>query len=477
MAEGNRPIARRIFAEANCLAIQKRHGEKNNSNTATKTCSKPPALIGCDEYSGVERSSAEKAEGCPPVFSKYTSPPGVGRKKIAGEDLARITKMPKRTQTSKRTTEALPNESNEPETIIAFCKLAANIGKNTINTTGWLTKSNDNSRAHVKEEDNLQISTVRWCAEPTEPTNSVMLHCKAKSNLPHFSTWANNRDKSIKATDTQAKKALRDWCIQHAITSENEYKHFADSNSVVLMEHPNFNDFLSIAVRVSHQHFFLLQANRWKWICDLGAGLVPDYLPAFEFSKAARRCVNRAGIWKRILQTHAIDEGKFCSAVKEWLQMRHAKKNAFILHGPVSTGKTMFANALRGLLLYKTLSNSASSSSFAFGNCLHTRLLVYEEPFLHPTLLEDMKNIFGGATLTVDAKYQQQQPLFRTPILITSNTLSLSHGHASPSAEAALCARSYIFEFSNDISSVLGEEYFLPIDLATYLYQFEEHAN
>lgn len=256
--------------------------------------------------------------------------------------------------------------------------------------------------------------------------------------------------------DDKLSRLLFDWCKQNGVTNETDYFNTAGQSACALILEPNFQECLKRAVKASYHFFYVQQTNTWEWL----------------LSQANKELAEQPLKWEYLLQIQSICSQRFVHTVREWLCKKHCKKNCLLLWGAVSTGKTLFANAIRGLFLHRQMSNSTGTSNFSFGNCLNTHVIIYEEPFLHPTLLEDMKSLLGGAEMTVDAKYSTQQPLRRTPVLITSNTLALSRGHASSLCEEALQERSFIFRFDNCIATLVANTVFQPVDFALLVRKF-----
>lgn len=243
----------------------------------------------------------------------------------------------------------------------------------------------------------------------------------------------------------------------------------------------NFSQTLARACAQNYQRLYHMQFKRWDWLMELAEEkhvYVPacyshrvrdvDIFPGNEsWKKAGLSSTERANKWKDLLLDNEIDPLEFAQAVYDWLEEVDYKRNSILIWGAISTGKTLFANSIRGCFLHRQLSNTTTTGNFAFGNCCHTHVIIYEEPFLHPTLADDIKNIAGGAELTCDSKYQVQQPLSRTPVLFTSNPLLLGRGHLPTQTEQALQARMHIFNFEKPKSN--DKFKFYPIDIAFFL--------
>lgn len=144
-----------------------------------------------------------------------------------------------------------------------------------------------------------------------------------------------------------------------------------------------------------------------------------------------------------------IDCSGFAKSVILWLSKKHPKRNTLKLIGIPNSCKTLIANIFREIFLCANWLNSSTGSAFNFGNLIYSSIIIIEEPFIPPTLLEDIKSVCGGAPLSVDVKYSAFEVLQRTPVLITSNFSALSRGHSPPVSETAIDVRSYVYSFNH----------------------------
>lgn len=167
--------------------------------------------------------------------------------------------------------------------------------------------------------------------------------------------------------------------------------------------------------------------------------------------------------YERLLAKNNIEIKDFIRDIKDWLNCVHPKKNVFTLIGPPNTGKTIIVGALQHLFVSKRLNNIDVTSDFVFGNLINCNLIVIEEPFFPPILLEDFKNLAGGQTMTVNSKYLPAQQLNRTPIIVSSNFPTYCRGHAARVSEEAIQARSYIYHINKpvDIDDYMIPEHFV----------------
>lgn len=153
-----------------------------------------------------------------------------------------------------------------------------------------------------------------------------------------------------------------------------------------------------------------------------------------------------------LFKNNGIDPQEFADAFIKWVTKNDKRKNTLFLYGDLKTGKTLLASMIKDLYLYKTWINS-TVSTFSLGTLAYTNIIIAEEPFFTPLVLEDFKSICCGATLTPDVKFEAPTPIERTPVLITTNFLNLARGHAPPLSEEAIKDRSWIFKLNSKLST------------------------
>lgn len=156
--------------------------------------------------------------------------------------------------------------------------------------------------------------------------------------------------------------------------------------------------------------------------------------------------------FENLLNNNNININQFVEDFYNWINCIHPKKNVFMLTGPPNTGKTLFISLLSELFVTKRLNSMDMASDFIFGNLINCNLIVIEEPFFPPIMLEDFKNLAGGQTMTVNTKYLPPQQLNRTPVIVSSNFTTYCRGHAAKVSEDAVKARSYIYTFRTPVT-------------------------
>lgn len=251
-----------------------------------------------------------------------------------------------------------------------------------------------------------------------------------KDRLPRRKAIAKRGAHSIGPHALDITRALAALCHDMKITS---YFHFLERVPFASIEPflaaKQFDEVLRNCVRYSRKRLFDAQ-NRNLW---------------HYFRQAVTPIRNT--YFERLLRANHIRPEEFRAAVLSWLQKEHYKKNTLKLIGDPNSGKTMIANLFRDVFISSSWLNSSTGSAFNFGNLVYSTIICLEEPFLPPTMLEDMKNVCGGTPISVDVKYSSFEQLTRKPVIITSNFTTLCRGYAPQISEAAIDLRCFTFRF------------------------------
>ncbi|CAG9759923.1 unnamed protein product [Ceutorhynchus assimilis] len=98
------------------------------------------------------------------------------------------------------------------------------------------------------------------------------------------------------------------------------------------------------------------------------------------------------------------------------------KTNSFFLLSEPNAGKNFFMEAVCSYYIsVGVISNFNRYNSFPTMECRNKRILFWDELTAGPSVFEALKALFAGTTLNVKVKYEDDQPIFRTPVIITSN--------------------------------------------------------
>lgn len=116
------------------------------------------------------------------------------------------------------------------------------------------------------------------------------------------------------------------------------------------------------------------------------------------------------------------------------------KQNCVWVYGPSNTAKTtLMASFINEFFpnCYGTPDN-AERTGFPFNNCVNKRIIFWEEPFVRPQNIEDVKCIMSGSTFSTDIKYQSGVSIQKTPVIVTCNKTPWQ-GLADPNVMRSRC--------------------------------------
>lgn len=145
------------------------------------------------------------------------------------------------------------------------------------------------------------------------------------------------------------------------------------------------------------------------------------------------------------LKASCIDPIIFVSSLKMVLMEEHPKINTFMLWGASNSGKSMIAHFIVRPFLYGSMKNQGSLGDYFYASALNKSVILFEEPFVTPPIVEDLKSLLAGASFHVGRKYTDMQLMNRTPVILTSNHYALGRGFVSPVDEQAIRNRCVVF--------------------------------
>lgn len=128
------------------------------------------------------------------------------------------------------------------------------------------------------------------------------------------------------------------------------------------------------------------------------------------------------------------------------------KHNVLVLQGGSNAGKTTF---IRPILQFFNFGEIVAGGQFMFQNCIGKEILIWEEPLIGSDYVEMCKRVFEGMETKVPVKFKGPQPLYRTPILITTNK---NIWYYCSGDEAALRNRIVLYYFNETASSYLTRD-------------------
>ncbi|QQP40549.1 Uncharacterized protein FKW44_014634, partial [Caligus rogercresseyi] len=121
------------------------------------------------------------------------------------------------------------------------------------------------------------------------------------------------------------------------------------------------------------------------------------------------------------------------------------KVNAFVLQGPTNCFKSTLFRLLFDGLNFTPMTRTAGNNNFYLQSCLNKDYIIWEEPMVTTTDINEWKLLLEGAPVKASVK-SPDSILKRTPFFITTNH-SLSKWISADDA-AALQERMYVYTLS-----------------------------
>ena len=114
----------------------------------------------------------------------------------------------------------------------------------------------------------------------------------------------------------------------------------------------------------------------------------------------------------------------FVTTLFNVLERKQPKLNTIVVHSPSSAGKNFFFDAIKSYYINcGHLCNANKYNNFPFQDAEGRRLVFWNEPNYSPEFLEPIKEILGGDSTSVNVKYQHDTPVYRTPVIVTTNNV------------------------------------------------------
>ena len=114
----------------------------------------------------------------------------------------------------------------------------------------------------------------------------------------------------------------------------------------------------------------------------------------------------------------------FVNTLFDVLERKRPKLNCIVVHSEPSAGKNFFFDAIRDYYINSGhLCNANKYNNFPFQDAEGRRLVFWNEPNYSPEFLEPIKEILGGDSTSVNVKYQHDTPVYRTPVIVTTNNV------------------------------------------------------
>ena len=112
----------------------------------------------------------------------------------------------------------------------------------------------------------------------------------------------------------------------------------------------------------------------------------------------------------------------FMSDLFNILERKLPKLNTLIIISPASSGKNFFFDCIKDYYLnVGQISKLNKYNSFPVQDTEGRRLIFFNEPNYSDDYLETLKLLFGGDSTNVSVKYKKEAPVYRTPVIVTTN--------------------------------------------------------
>lgn len=98
------------------------------------------------------------------------------------------------------------------------------------------------------------------------------------------------------------------------------------------------------------------------------------------------------------------------------------KLNTILVHSPPSSGKNYFFDCIKDYFLNTgKLCRANKHNGFPFQDVANRRVVMWNEPNYSAEFEEQLKELLGGDTTNVSAKYKAEVQVWRTPVIILTN--------------------------------------------------------
>lgn len=105
------------------------------------------------------------------------------------------------------------------------------------------------------------------------------------------------------------------------------------------------------------------------------------------------------------------------------LERKTPKLNTLLIQSPPSGGKNFFIDVYLCYLLNRgQFMRANKTNNFAFQQAYGKRVIIWDEPNYESSMTDTLKMICGGGDYNVNVKNRDAQQVFRTPILILTNS-------------------------------------------------------
>lgn len=139
------------------------------------------------------------------------------------------------------------------------------------------------------------------------------------------------------------------------------------------------------------------------------------------------------------------------------------KKRCVVFYGPSNCGKSILANALCIPFAPGYIQRDSGANAHWLENIYRKSIVIWEEPSIHMTNIEDTKLLLGGEKIVINRKNKHLvERLNGAAVIVTTNKSFWEYD------DEALKNRCEIFQFSKTVESVT-KSYIHPGEILDYL--------
>lgn len=107
------------------------------------------------------------------------------------------------------------------------------------------------------------------------------------------------------------------------------------------------------------------------------------------------------------------------------------KKNSMFILGDPNSGKSFFFDMVCAFHLnVGHVKNFNKNTSFPLNDCVNKRILLWNEPNIETAAFDTVKMLLGGDPLPADVKFESNNVISRTPVILTSNSCPFNKDNA-----------------------------------------------
>ncbi|KAA3670073.1 uncharacterized protein DEA37_0004282, partial [Paragonimus westermani] len=134
------------------------------------------------------------------------------------------------------------------------------------------------------------------------------------------------------------------------------------------------------------------------------------------------RDLTRGLIWlDNLLTQNNIKKDDFLGDLTKVMNKTETRRNAFVIEGPTTTGKSLMLKLICDNYIYGTVQRSGDHSQFFLMNLINKSIALMEEPRITSLTVNDFKELLGGTPFDIHVKHQKDERLPRIPVLISTN--------------------------------------------------------